>query len=85
VKTTSGNPEANGKIERRHKELGMICRLYECQPPAAAVDDSTSHFAQKKEPKASDILWKDVWCKNSTEFLLFLASTWRLITPSMCP
>jgi len=32
VKTASYHPEANGKIERRHKEVGMMCRLYECQP-----------------------------------------------------
>jgi len=32
VKTASGHPEANGKIEGRHKEVGMMCRLYECAP-----------------------------------------------------
>ena len=34
--TASYHPEANGKIERRHKEVGMMCRLYECEPPAVA-------------------------------------------------
>jgi len=29
VKTACYNPEANGKIERKHKELSMMCRLYE--------------------------------------------------------
>ena len=32
VKTASYHPEANGKIERRHEEVGMMCRLYECEP-----------------------------------------------------
>ena len=36
VRTASYHPEANGKVERRHKELGMMCRLYECEPPAVA-------------------------------------------------
>jgi hypothetical protein len=36
VKTASYHPEANGKIERRHKELGMMCGQYECKPPAVA-------------------------------------------------
>lgn len=33
VKTASYHPEANGKIERRHKEVSMLCRLYDCDPP----------------------------------------------------
>jgi len=36
VKTASYHPEANGKIERIHKEVRMMCRLYECEPPAVA-------------------------------------------------
>jgi len=36
VKTACYHPEANGKIERRHKEVGMMCRLHECEPPAVA-------------------------------------------------
>jgi len=36
VKTASYHPEANGKIERRHKEVSVLCRLYDCDPPAVA-------------------------------------------------
>jgi hypothetical protein len=36
VKTASYHPEANGKIERRHREVSMLCRLYDCDPLAVA-------------------------------------------------
>ena len=36
MKTASYHSEANGKIERRHKELGMMYRLYESKPPTVA-------------------------------------------------
>ena len=36
VKTASYHPEANGKVERRHKEVAMLCRLYDCEPPDVA-------------------------------------------------
>jgi hypothetical protein len=36
VKTAAYHPEANGEVERRHKEISMLCRLYDCDPPAVA-------------------------------------------------
>jgi len=36
VKTLSYHPEAKRKIERRHKQLRKVYRLYECEPSAVA-------------------------------------------------
>ena len=36
VRTDSYSPQANGAIERRHKDLAAYCRLYEIEPPQAA-------------------------------------------------
>lgn len=36
VKTAAYHPEANGKVERRHNEISMLCRLFDCDPPAVA-------------------------------------------------
>jgi hypothetical protein len=30
VKIVAYRPEANGEVERRHKEISMLCRLYDC-------------------------------------------------------
>ena len=35
LQTASFSPQANGKIERKHKELSALCRLYDCSPPEA--------------------------------------------------
>jgi hypothetical protein len=33
VKAASSHTQANGKNQKRHRELRMMCRLYECEPP----------------------------------------------------
>ena len=35
-KTTTYHIEAKGEVERTHKEISMLCRLYDCNPPAVA-------------------------------------------------
>jgi len=58
VKTASYHPEANGKIERRHKELGIMCRLYECEPPTVAEMWRSGAFGvhqNKKLPEGAQI------------------------------
>ena len=35
-KTTTYHIEAKGEVERTHKEISMLCRLYDCDPPAVA-------------------------------------------------
>jgi hypothetical protein len=32
IKTASYSPQSNGKIERKHRELGALCRLYSTTP-----------------------------------------------------
>jgi len=63
VKTASFHPEANGKIERRQKELGMMCRLYECEPPTVAEMWRSGAFGVhqiKKLPEKGELVLRYV-------------------------
>lgn len=35
IKTASFSPQANGRLERKHKELSALCRLHDSLPPGA--------------------------------------------------
>jgi hypothetical protein len=75
VKTASYHPEANGKIERRHEEVGMMCRLYECEPPAVAeLWRSGSHgvFQVKRLPQRGELVLRYVQRKGPKS-----ADTWE--------
>jgi hypothetical protein len=59
IKTAAYSPQANGALERRHKELAMLCRLYDKDPSEVASllnkDYLQVNFA-KELPKPGDLI-----------------------------
>ena len=51
--------EPNGNVERRHKEISMLCQLYDCDPPAVAEMwhiGSYGFFQAKALPEAGELV-----------------------------
>jgi hypothetical protein len=84
VKTASYHPEGNGKIGTRHKEVGMMCRLYEFEPPAVAdlwKSGSYGVFKVERHPQRGELVLRYVQRKGSKS-----ADTWEgpLIMQEQC-
>jgi hypothetical protein len=54
-------PQSNGKIERKHKELGALCRLYSRTPDQIAefwISGSANvNMSYKEKLEVGDLLW----------------------------
>ena len=67
VKTVSYHPEANGKVERRHKEISMLQRLNDFDPPAIAEILVLMQFWKLRSEKMPIPMFSPIWPISSAK------------------
>ena len=67
VKIVAYRPEANGEVERRHKEISMLQRLNDFDPPAIAEILVLMQFWKLRSEKMPIPMFSPIWPISSAK------------------